>query len=117
MQERNEVRWFPGHDASLVFPCSNTSSFGSKFTVLKKVLVILQYWDFFDAPRNDSAPRELCPPLNPRYASVPVLLEIPHVIAFMQAFTTTATFLTFCSKEKKKGSWLVKNFSFHTLLM
>jgi len=37
MQGRNEVRWRPGQKASLPLPCTNLSSFGSKFTVLKKV--------------------------------------------------------------------------------
>jgi len=36
-QGRNEVRWRPGHEASLAPPCSNLRSFGSKCTVLKKV--------------------------------------------------------------------------------
>jgi len=38
-QERNEVRWRPGQEASLAPLCSNLSFFGSKCTVLKKVLV------------------------------------------------------------------------------
>jgi len=37
-QGRSEVRWRPGQEASLAFPCSNLRSFGSTFTVLKKVL-------------------------------------------------------------------------------
>jgi len=41
-------------------PCSNVRSFGSKCTVLKKVLVTLL--GFFSAPRSDSAPGELFPP-------------------------------------------------------
>jgi len=41
MQRRNEVRWRPGQEASLAPPCSNLKSFGSKYTVLKKVLVTL----------------------------------------------------------------------------
>jgi len=40
-QGRNEVRWRPGQEASLAPPCSNLRTFGSKCTVLKKVLVTL----------------------------------------------------------------------------
>jgi len=36
-----EVRWHPGQEASLVPPCSNLRSFGSKCTVLKKTLATL----------------------------------------------------------------------------
>ena len=53
-QGRDEVRWRPGQKTSLVPPWSNLSSFGSKFTVLKKVLVIVL--GLFVAPRSDSAP-------------------------------------------------------------
>jgi len=42
-QGRNEVRWRPGQEASLLPPCSNLRSFGTKHTVLQKVLVTL--WD------------------------------------------------------------------------
>jgi len=63
-QGRNEVKWRRGQEASLASPCSNLRSFGSKFTVLKKVLVTLlglfgYYWF------SDSTPGGLCPP---RYA-------------------------------------------------
>jgi len=37
-QGRNEARQHPGQEASLAPPCSNLRSFGSKCTVLKKVL-------------------------------------------------------------------------------
>ena len=40
-QGRNEVRWCLGQEASLVSQCLNLRSFGSKCTVLKKVLVTL----------------------------------------------------------------------------
>jgi len=40
-QGRNEVRWCPGQEASLAPPYSHLRSFGSKCTVLKKVLVAL----------------------------------------------------------------------------
>ena len=40
-QGRNEVRCRPGQEASLAPPCSNLRSFGSKYTVLKKVLATL----------------------------------------------------------------------------
>ena len=33
------VSWWPGKETSLALPCSNLRSFGSKCTVLKKVLV------------------------------------------------------------------------------
>jgi len=70
-QGRNEVRWRPGK--TQVWPCLNLRSFGSKCTVLKKVLVILL--GLFGAPRSHSAPRTVirrpgnCAPLHPfRYA-------------------------------------------------
>ena len=40
-QGRSEVRWRPGQEASVAPPCVNLSSFGSKCTMLKKVLVTL----------------------------------------------------------------------------
>jgi len=48
---------------SLAPPCSNLRSFGSKFIVLKKVLVTLL--GLLDASRSHSEPGESCPP---RYA-------------------------------------------------
>jgi len=75
----NEVRCRPGQLASLEPPCSKLRSFGSKCTVLKKVLVALL--GLFGVPRShsaplaviwrpfsDLAPGELCPPCPPRYA-------------------------------------------------
>jgi len=64
-QGRNEVRWRPGQEAKFGAPCSNLRSFGSKCTVLKKVLVT--FLKLFDAPavmrrpHDDSAPGELFP--------------------------------------------------------
>jgi len=43
----------PGQEASLASPCSNLRSFGSKFTVLKKVHVTLLR--LFSAQCSDSA--------------------------------------------------------------
>jgi len=62
VQRRNEVRWRAGQETSLTSPCSNLSSFGSKCTLLKKVLMT---WDFL-APCSDSAPGN-CAPCHPRY--------------------------------------------------
>ena len=59
VQGRNEVRWRLGKETSLAPPCLNLRSFGSKCTVLKKVLMTL-LWLF--KPRSDSAPRELLAP-------------------------------------------------------
>jgi len=76
-QGRNEVRWRPGQEANLAYPCSKLRFFGRKCTVLKKVLVTLL--GLFSAPaairrsavisnpHSDSALGELRPP---RYASV-----------------------------------------------
>ena len=55
-----------GIEASLAPPCLNLGSFGSKCTVLKKVLVTLL--ELFYAPRSDSLPRELHPFAHPCYA-------------------------------------------------
>jgi len=41
VQGRNEVRWRPGQEASLAFPCLNLSFFRNKYTVLKKARVTL----------------------------------------------------------------------------
>ena len=67
-QGRNEVRWRPGQEASLAPPCSNLRSFGSKCTVLKKVLVtLLGLFGTLRPPAvirrhyNDSAPGVLFP--------------------------------------------------------
>jgi len=67
-------------------PCSNLSSFWSKFTVLKKVLVTL--FGLFGTPRgdsvpkavirrtySDSAPGELCPPFPLVTSLVSVVLD------------------------------------------
>jgi len=65
-QGRNEARWRPGQEASLAPPCSNLRFFGSKCTVLKKVLVTIL--GRFGDPRNHSAPGELfspCPLVTP----------------------------------------------------
>jgi len=40
-QGRNEARWRLRKEASLAPPCLNLVSFGSQFSVLKKVLVTL----------------------------------------------------------------------------
>jgi len=37
----NQVKWLPMQKAGLALPCSNLSSFASKFTVLQTVLVTL----------------------------------------------------------------------------
>jgi len=59
-QGRDEVRWRPGHEASLAPPYWNLRSFGSKFALLKKVLVtllgLLDPPQSFGVPRGDLAP-------------------------------------------------------------
>jgi len=65
MQGRNEVRWRLGKETSLAPPFSNLRSFGSKCTVLKKVVMTLL---LPLAPRSDSAPGEMFP-FTPRYVS------------------------------------------------
>jgi len=67
-QGRNEVRWRPGQEASLAPPCSKLRSFGSKCTVLMKVLVTLL--GLFGDPLLTRRPGN-CAPLAcpPRYAS------------------------------------------------
>jgi len=61
-QGRNEVRWCPGKETSLALPCLNLSSFRSKCTALKKVIVTLL--GFFG---NPIMIRHLgnCAPLSP----------------------------------------------------
>jgi len=66
VQGRNEVKWRPGQAASLEPPYANLRSFGSKCTVLMKVLVTLL--GLFSppavirCPRSDSAHEQLCSP-------------------------------------------------------
>jgi len=67
-QGRNEVMWRPGQEANLAPAYSNLSSFGSKFTVLKKVLVT--FWGLFGALAVIRRPiltrhPENCAPLAP----------------------------------------------------
>ena len=57
MQGRNKARRRLGQETSLTPSCSNLRSFGSKYNVLKEVLMTL-LWLF--GPRSDSAPGELC---------------------------------------------------------
>ena len=70
-QGRNIVRWRRGEEASLAPPCSNVRSFGSKCTVLKKILVT--FLGLFGVPRShrrphgDPEPGVLRPPWAPRY--------------------------------------------------
>ena len=68
-QGRNEVRWRPSQEASLAPPYSHLRSFGSKCTVLKKVVVTLLGLFGVPAvircPHSDLAPGELCPPWPP----------------------------------------------------
>jgi len=40
-QGRSEARWRPGQEASLASPCSDLMSFGTQYSVLKKVLATL----------------------------------------------------------------------------
>ena len=56
LQRRNEVRWRPGQEASLASPCSYLRSFGSKFAVLKKLIVTLL--GLFGAPRSQRRPQQ-----------------------------------------------------------
>ena len=71
-QGRNEVRWRPGQEASLAPPCSNLRSFGSKFTVLKTVIVTLlglfgaPQW--FRDPIVTRRPGNCAPLVPPHYA-------------------------------------------------
>jgi len=68
-QERNKVRWRPGQEASLAPPYWNLRSFGSKCTVLKKVLVTLL--GLFGPPIVIRRPEKYAPRSTPRYASGP----------------------------------------------
>jgi len=73
--------------------------FGSKYTVLKKVLVTLL--GLFGAPRSVSAPEKLSPLCPPRYA--------PHTLSTNQtpnhptpnARSRQREFSTFCSIKAK----------------
>ena len=60
-QGRNEVRWRPGQETSLVPPCSNTRTFGSKIAVEKST------WDMVVTFRRSPVIRRpgKCAPLIP----------------------------------------------------
>ena len=73
-QWRNEVRWRSGQEASLAPPCSKLRSFGSKYTVLKKVILIL--WGLF-------GDRGMCPPFPPRYASASTATDFAAAIFYI----------------------------------
>jgi len=82
IQGRNEVRWRLGQEASLAPPCSNLRSFGSKFSVLKKVPVTLL--GLFGALRSGSASpywlrRGILPPCHPSLR--------PRVYWFLKLYT------------------------------
>jgi len=70
---RNKVRWCPRQEASLAPLCSNLNFFGSKWTVMRKLPMILL--GLFGAPAvirrpHSSTPKGIVPPLtSPRYAS------------------------------------------------
>jgi len=64
---RSEVTWRPGARSRFGAPWSNLKSFGSKSTVMKKVLATLL--GLFGAPRSDSVPGALFP-LTPPLVSL-----------------------------------------------
>jgi len=73
----------PGAKTSLAPPCSNLRSFGSKYTVLNKVL---ETWlGRFGAPHSDFAPRELCPLATPLSGYANCVVCVIHT--WMQVWT------------------------------
>jgi len=65
-QGRMEVTRRPGQEASLAPPCSKLRSYGSKFTVFKKVFVtLLGFVGLFSAPPADIWRPGNCAPLIP----------------------------------------------------
>jgi len=77
MQGRNEVRWRPGQEASLLPPFSNLRSLGSKCIVLKKILVKLL--GLFGAPIVIRRPVNYAPLAPTRYAPVCMFFPAPTV--------------------------------------
>jgi len=71
-QGRNEVRWHPGHEASLAPPMFETELFRKKIYCIEESLWYC--WDFLAPPRSHSAPHsDLAPGIlrllaPPRYA-------------------------------------------------
>jgi len=62
---RTDVRWRPGQETSLVPLCSKLKSFGSKYTVLNKVLlVLLGIWLRLQPRTSDSLRLRLYNPCN-----------------------------------------------------
>jgi len=89
VQGRNEVRWRPGQEASLSTPCSNLRYFGSKCSVLKKVLVTIL--GLFGAPIVTRRPGNRTALATPRCApvcmqthtgKVPLKQKISHASLF-----------------------------------
>jgi len=68
----------PGARSKFGAPMFEPEVFGSKCTVLRKVLVTLL--GLFGAPHSDSAPGELCSPYLPRYAPVYNILSCLEVV-------------------------------------
>jgi len=69
---RNEVRWRPGKETSLASPYSILRSFGSKCTVLKKVLLALL--GLFGTPAVIRRSRK-CAPLHPLVTPLDAMLK------------------------------------------
>jgi len=125
IQGRNEVRWRPGQEVNLAPPWSNMKSFGSKCTVLKKVLVT--FLGLFD-PLSDSSPHsylspgELCPPcpsLRPcRYLYRPFYFKTRnirewHVFLPLRNFSPLLICRSWCLRHRTKISECCKTAS-HT---
>jgi len=91
-QGRTEVRWRPGQEAGLTPTCSNLRSFGSKCTVLKKVLVTLL--GLFRALRSHSAANELFPLCPPSLRPCFTLILAGHIyMSFFRCFVCNLWFL------------------------
>ena len=82
-QERNEVRWRPGQEASLAPSFPNLRSFGSKCTVLKEILVTLL--GLFGPPTVIQRPGNFA---LPRYT-------LAHTAIFTRTLATLSTFQLF----------------------
>ena len=112
VQGRNEVRWRLGQEASLALPRSNLRPFGSKCTVLMKVLMTL--WLF--GPPQWFGTRGIVPPcpLSLRlwwcaikFGKIPKIINvsIPNVMTFYSMNICNFQYGIGLAQTANKGYW------------
>ena len=107
VQGRNEARWRLGQETSLAPPCSNLRPFGSKCTVLKKVLMTL--WLF--GPPQWFGTRGIVPPcplsLRLWWCAIKIR-KIPKIINFSIPNVMTFYSMNICNFRTQYGIGLAQ---------